>query len=198
MIQVNWAEVPPLYPKNINRQFIIRVSRLALVDINNHRGSWWWLEMGTTSLGNIFWAAQQIILLHLHSRGDNILCMAIVSQDFSVSLVNWNIMYLTYLNNLLKVIKKICSTTQRPTYCDPDSYLSVVSCHHYGTSSGHQTPPPGTHQHPVETVDTADTRWQMGSLSPHCAAYLYYLERSLDTVDISASKSCIRIASEGS
>ena len=38
MIQVNWAEVPPLYPKNINRQFLIRVSRLALVDINNHRG----------------------------------------------------------------------------------------------------------------------------------------------------------------
>ena len=37
MIQVNWAEVPPLYPKNINRQFLIRVSRLALVDINNHR-----------------------------------------------------------------------------------------------------------------------------------------------------------------
>ena len=31
------GEVPPLYPKNINRQFLIRVSRLALVDINNHR-----------------------------------------------------------------------------------------------------------------------------------------------------------------
>ena len=90
MIQVNWAEVPPLYPKNINRQFLLRVSRLALVDINNHRRVLVMIGDGDniTSLGNIFWAAQQIILLHLHSRGDNILSMAIVSQDFSVSLVN--------------------------------------------------------------------------------------------------------------
>ena len=90
MIQVNWAEVPPLYPKNIYRQFLITVSRLALVDINNHRRVLVMIGDGDniTSLGNIFWAAQQIILLHLHSRGDNILSMAIVSQDFSVSLVN--------------------------------------------------------------------------------------------------------------
>ena len=69
----------------------------------------------------------------------------------------------------------------RPNLLWPWKLPECCQCHHHGTSSRHQTPPPGTYQHPV---DTADTRWQMGSLSPHCASYLYYLVRSLVPVDI--------------
>ena len=107
MIQVNWAEVPPLYPKNINRQFLIRVTRLALVDINNHRGVLVMIGDGDNITWEHLLGSATAHTFHLHNRGANILSMAIVSQVFLyLWLTETLCKYLTYLKYLLKVMKQ--------------------------------------------------------------------------------------------
>ena len=83
MIQVNWAEVPPLYPKNINRQFLIRVSRLALVDINNHRGVLVMIGDGDNITWEHLLGSATAHTFHLHNTGANIDEVSMAKVDCS-------------------------------------------------------------------------------------------------------------------